>query len=83
MWRDIFLSNREAILDILDQFTGDLTKFADAVRSGDADKLMSNLSTSRLTRRKVIEKETDISVTGDRNQTPELDFIVRPYGSGD
>ena len=82
MWRDIFLSNRDAILDILDQFTGDLKEFADAVRSGDADKLMSSLSTSRLTRRKVIEKE-HISVTGDKTKTPELDFIVRPYGSGD
>lgn len=82
MWRDIFMNNRDAILDILDQFTGDLNAFADAVRSGDADKLVSDLSTSRLARRKVIEKE-HISVTGDKNKTPELDFIVRPYGGGD
>jgi cyclohexadieny/prephenate dehydrogenase len=82
MWRDIFLNNRDAILEVLDQFTGDLNAFAEAVRSGDADKIISDLSTSRLTRRKVIEKE-HISVTGDRNKNPEADFIVRPYGGGD
>ncbi|HVG52690.1 MAG TPA: prephenate dehydrogenase/arogenate dehydrogenase family protein [Xanthobacteraceae bacterium] len=82
MWRDIFLNNKDAILDVLDQFNSDLKAFSDAIRNGDADKLVSDLSTSRLTRRKVIEKE-HISVTGDRNKDPELDFIVRPYGSGD
>ena len=82
MWRDIFLTNRDAILEVLDQFAADLSAFSDAVRNGDADKLVSDLSTSRLTRRKVIEKE-HISVTGDRNKNPELDFIVRPYGGND
>ncbi len=57
MWRDIFLSNREAILDVLSEFNADLSSLAEAIRKGDGEKIFHDLSTSRLTRRKIIERE--------------------------
>jgi cyclohexadieny/prephenate dehydrogenase len=57
MWRDIFLNNREAVLGVLKEFNKDLAALADAIERGDAEKLVEELSKSRLMRRKVIEKE--------------------------
>jgi cyclohexadieny/prephenate dehydrogenase len=80
MWRDIFLTNKEAVLAILRQFNLDLAAIADAIEKEDGEKLLQAFSKSRITRRKVIEKE-HISVTANRDQrvTP----LIRPYGSDD
>lgn len=39
MWHDIALSNQDALASLLDQFSGDLQKLAEAVREGDGDYL--------------------------------------------
>ncbi|HMN52044.1 MAG TPA: prephenate dehydrogenase/arogenate dehydrogenase family protein [Xanthobacteraceae bacterium] len=78
MWRDIFLNNKEAVLDVLRQFNADLSNLAKAIEQGDAQKLVDDLSTSRLTRRKVIEKE-HISVTAPKREH-DMPSLVRPYG---
>jgi cyclohexadieny/prephenate dehydrogenase len=39
MWRDIFLNNREAVLEILQRFNEDLTALQRAIRWGEGDKL--------------------------------------------
>jgi len=43
MWRDIFLNNREAVLEIVERFTEDLTALQRAIRWGEGDKLRSSL----------------------------------------
>jgi cyclohexadieny/prephenate dehydrogenase len=79
MWRDIFLNNKEAVLDVLKQFNDDLSELAGAIEKNDAEKIVELLSTSRLTRRKVIEKE-HISVTAAKRDQEDAFPIVRPYG---
>jgi len=79
MWRDIFLNNKEAVLGALKQFNEDLADLAKAIETNDAQKIVDVLSTSRLTRRKVIEKE-HISVTAPKREHEDAFPIVRPYG---
>jgi cyclohexadieny/prephenate dehydrogenase len=79
MWRDIFLNNKEAVLDVLQQFNADLSELANAIEQGNDERIVDILSTSRLTRRKVIEKE-HISVTAAKRGQEDVFPIVRPYG---
>jgi cyclohexadieny/prephenate dehydrogenase len=55
MWRDIFLSNREAVLDILGRFSEDLTALRRAIRHGEGDKLFETFARTRDIRRKIID----------------------------
>jgi cyclohexadieny/prephenate dehydrogenase len=55
MWRDIFLSNREAVLEILQRFSEDLTALQRAIRWGEGDKLEELFTRTRTIRRSIIE----------------------------
>jgi len=55
MWRDVFLKNREAVLEILSQFTEDLTALQRAIRRGEGDKLQDVFTRTREIRRGVID----------------------------
>ncbi|MGC2199043.1 MAG: prephenate/arogenate dehydrogenase family protein [Stellaceae bacterium] len=55
MWRDIFLNNREAVLEILQRFTEDLTALQRAIRWGEGDKLQELFTRTRAIRRSIIE----------------------------
>jgi cyclohexadieny/prephenate dehydrogenase len=80
MWRDIFLGNKDQVLEILRRFMGDLDEFAKAIEAGDGEKLEKLLSTSRLTRRKVIEKE-HISLQPKPDSLKSDRVLARPYSS--
>jgi cyclohexadieny/prephenate dehydrogenase len=55
MWRDIFLSNREAVLDVLQRFSEDLTVLQRAIRWGEGDILQDLFTRTRAIRRSIIE----------------------------
>ena len=55
MWRDIFLSNREAVLEMLGRFNEDLTALQRAIRKGDGAYLETLFTRTRAIRRGVIE----------------------------
>ena len=55
MWRDIFLNNREAVLDILQRFTEDLTRLQRAIRRGEGDTLQELFTRTRRIRRSIID----------------------------
>lgn len=55
MWRDIFLNNRDAVLDILQRFTEDLSAMQRAIRRGDGDYLFDRFTRARWVRRAVID----------------------------
>ncbi len=81
MWRDIFLSNKEAILDVLSELSADLELLSEAIKKDDGEEIFNQLSTSRLTRRKVIERE-HISVRSKERQKT-VKPLSRPYSSDD
>ncbi|HVB17078.1 MAG TPA: prephenate/arogenate dehydrogenase family protein [Stellaceae bacterium] len=55
MWRDIFLANREAMLELLQRFSEDLTALQRAIRRGDGDTLHEWFTRTRAIRRSIIE----------------------------
>lgn len=55
MWRDIFLNNRETVLEMLGRFTEDLTALQRAIRWGEGDKLYEWFARTREIRRGVVE----------------------------
>jgi cyclohexadieny/prephenate dehydrogenase len=55
MWRDVFLNNREAVLEMLGRFTEDLTALQRAIRWGEGDKLEELFTRTRAIRRGIIE----------------------------
>jgi len=59
MWRDVFLTNKDATLDILGRFTQELTALQDAIRSGDGDHLHDYFTRTREIRRGIIEAGQD------------------------
>ncbi len=82
MWRDIFLKNKEPILDVFRNFIADMESCVEAIENGDGEKLEDFMTKSRLTRRKVIEKE-HISLLPDTSKDDLEDTLYRPYSSGD
>jgi len=55
MWRDVFLANKDAVLEILGRFTEDLQALSRAIRWGEGDKLQELFTRTRAIRRSVIE----------------------------
>ncbi|HLI12256.1 MAG TPA: prephenate/arogenate dehydrogenase family protein [Alphaproteobacteria bacterium] len=55
MWRDVFLNNREAVLEMLGHFTEDLTALQRMVRFGQGEKLEDWFTRTRAIRRGLIE----------------------------
>lgn len=69
MWRDIFLNNRDAVLEMLGRFNEDLAALQRAVRWGDGEALFSLFTRTRAIRRSIIEAGQD---------TAEPNFGRRP-----
>ncbi|MCS0502568.1 prephenate/arogenate dehydrogenase family protein [Ancylobacter mangrovi] len=55
MWRDVFLNNREAVLEVLGRFTEDLIALQRAIRWAEGDKLFELFTRTRAIRRSIIE----------------------------
>lgn len=59
MWRDIFLNNKDAVLNTLQRFNEDLTMLQQAIRRGDGDKLEAWFQRTRSIRRSIIAEGQD------------------------
>ena len=80
MWRDIFLKNKGPILVVFRRFIADMESCADAIEKGDGEKLETLMTKSRLTRRRVIDKE-HISLLPDEMDQRLEETLFRPYSS--
>jgi cyclohexadieny/prephenate dehydrogenase len=85
MWRDIFLHNREAVLDVLGRFNEDLAVLTKAVRNGDGDTLYNVFAERRAIRRGMIHFTLDAPAPDFQNAEgkPKADPIPRPYAADD
>ena len=59
MWRDVYLKNKDAVLDVLGRFTEDLTALQRAIRRGQGDILKDSFNRTREIRLRVIEAKQD------------------------
>jgi cyclohexadieny/prephenate dehydrogenase len=55
MWRDIFLNNKDAVLEVLQRFSEDLTAMQRAIRKGDGQALEDHFARTRAIRRGIID----------------------------
>ena len=59
MWRDVFLNNKEAVLEMLQRFSEDLTYLQRAIRWSEADKLEDLFTKTREIRRSIVKEGQD------------------------
>ncbi|WP_309666384.1 prephenate/arogenate dehydrogenase family protein [Tabrizicola sp.] len=74
MWRDVFLTNKEATLDILGRFTEELFALQRAIRLGDGDHLHAYFTRTRAIRRGIIEAGQDTAA-------PDFGRVAEAKGS--
>ena len=71
MWRDIFMHNKEAVLETLGRFSEDLAVLQRAIRWSDGDALHDLFTRARSIRRSVIEAGQDVDV-------PDFGRVTKP-----
>ena len=59
MWRDIFLANKDAVLEMLGRFSEDVSELTRAIRRGDGDALFDIFTERRAIRRSIVEMGQD------------------------
>ncbi len=59
MWRDVFLANKDAVLEMLQRFSEDLSALQRAIRWNDGDTLFNLFTRTRAIRRSIIEQGQD------------------------
>jgi cyclohexadieny/prephenate dehydrogenase len=73
MWRDIFLANKDGVLEMLGRFNEDVAALTKAIRRGDGEALYEHFTRTRAIRRGIIDAGQD---------TAAADF-GRPHGHDD
>jgi cyclohexadieny/prephenate dehydrogenase len=83
MWRDIFLANKDAVLEMLGTFTEDLATVTRAIRRGDGDTLFDIFTQRRAIRRSIVPPQPTARATEFGRPHPEApeEPLPRPYGS--
>src|SRR5438876_4620721 len=81
MWRDVFLANREAVLEMLGRFNEDLAALARAIRWADGEALFDLFTRTRAIRRGIVELGQDSPVPDFGRPHPPLPLapLPRPY----
>ena len=83
MWRDVFLANKDAVLEMLGQFSEDLSGLTRAMRSGDGQALYDHFARTRAIRRGIVEIGQDSPVPdfGRGHQSLPAEPLPRPYAA--
>jgi len=55
MWRDIFIANKDAVLEVLGRFNEDISALTRAIRNGDGDTLFEHFTRTRAIRRGIVQ----------------------------
>jgi cyclohexadieny/prephenate dehydrogenase len=85
MWRDVFLHNKEAVLELLGRFNEDLSLLARAIRWDDGDKLFEFFTRTRAIRRGIIEIGQDSAAPDFGRAHADLppEPLPKPYQTAD
>jgi cyclohexadieny/prephenate dehydrogenase len=85
MWRDIFLANKDAVLEMLGRFSEDVSELTRAIRRGDGDALFNIFTERRAIRRSIVALGQDSAAPDFGRPHPGLpgDTLPRPYADKD
>jgi len=75
MWRDVFLTNKDAVLDILGRFTEELFVLQRAIRMGDGDHLHAYFTRTRAIRQGIIEAGQDTAAPDFGRSVPPAEKV--------
>jgi cyclohexadieny/prephenate dehydrogenase len=73
MWRDVFLANKDAVLEMLGTFNEDLSKLTRAIRRGDGEALFDHFTRTRAIRRGIVEIGQDSAAPDFGRPHPQLE----------
>ena len=79
MWRDVFLANKEAVLEMLGTFNEDLSKLTRAIRRGDGEALFDHFTRTRAIRRGIIQIGQDSAAPDFGRSHESLPPVPKPY----
>jgi cyclohexadieny/prephenate dehydrogenase len=85
MWRDVFLANKEAVLEMLGTFNEDLAQLTRAIRRGDGEALFAHFARTRAIRRGIVDIGQDSPAPDFGRTHPDLPVepLPRPYAVPD
>jgi cyclohexadieny/prephenate dehydrogenase len=81
MWRDVFLANKDAVLEMLGRFNEDLSQLTRAIRNGDGETLFQQFTRTRAIRRGIVEIGQDSEAPDFGRTHPDLPHapLPKPY----
>jgi len=85
MWRDVFLANKDAVLEMLGRFNEDLARLTHAIRHDDGQTLFDQFNRTRASRRGIVEIGQDSPAPDFGRPHPALSHapLPRPYAAED
>jgi cyclohexadieny/prephenate dehydrogenase len=85
MWRDVFLANKDAVLEMLGTFSEDLSKLTRAIRRGDGEALFEHFTRTRAIRRGIVDIGQDSPAPDFGRPHPDLPHapLPKPYAADD
>jgi cyclohexadieny/prephenate dehydrogenase len=83
MWRDVFLANKDAVLEMLGRFNEDISLLTKAIRNGDGDALFEHFTRTRAIRKGIVQIGQDSPAPDFGRPHPDLPHepLPRPYAS--
>ncbi len=83
MWRDVFLANKDAVLEMLGRFNEDISDLTRAIRRGDGDALFNHFTRTRAIRKGIVAIGQDSPAPDFGRPHPDLPHepLPRPYAA--
>jgi len=83
MWRDVFLANKEAVLEMLGRFNEDVAALTKAIRRGDGEALFAHFARTRAIRKGILDIGQDSAAPDFGRPHPDLPHepLPKPYAA--
>jgi cyclohexadieny/prephenate dehydrogenase len=83
MWRDVFLANKDAVLEMLGRFNEDISALTRAIRNGDGDTLFEHFARTRAIRKGIVQIGQDSPAPDFGRPHPDLPHtpLPKPYAA--
>ena len=83
MWRDVFLANKDAVLEMLGRFNEDVATLTKAIRRGDGPALLEHFTRTRAIRQGIVAIGQDSPAPDFGRPHPDLPHepLPRPYAA--
>ena len=83
MWRDVFLANKDAVLEMLGRFNEDISALTRAIRNGDGQALFDHFERTRAIRKGIVQIGQDVPDFGRPHPGLPQPKLPRPYANSD